>query len=324
MKLGETEPTARRIGPIPCVDDNGDPVIDDFSGGGEKEISVNDGPFAAALGDVEIIGDGYAYYQATEDDAMVQGFVVIKLSGVCQESTFREEVESAPQGIPVGTEDENFLHVGPCRVVDDNGDPLSVIDDVEIKTSINGRPWDNAGGTAFLFADGYVDYVPPAAEVEEIGWMAVKLTGACQEVVFRSTIVGDSSESGDTTPPSVSIVSPTPGVAIGEAGGFSKSYEVARATPIILEITDLSPGIRYLSVVARFYADAEDENPTEEVVYRRSNFRGLYVRGSSKAIIDDGLRLSIRRLGGWPSNSAGNVGHIVFAIDAVDQNGNLL
>lgn len=128
----------------------------------------------------------------------------------------------------------------------------------------------------------------------------------------------------DAVAPTISVVSPTPGVAVGAPGGFPRAYSSAKITPIVLDVTDVDPGVQYFVVIARFYADAEDENPTEEVVYRRSNFRGLYVKGSFATPIADGIRLSVLRVGGWPSNSTGSsVGHIAFAVDVLDADGNL-
>lgn len=122
---------------------------------------------------------------------------------------------------------------------------------------------------------------------------------------------------------SVDIVSPTPGVANGEPGGFSRNYQTAKNTAIVLDVTGLTPGVGYLTVIARLYSD-DEANPTEEVVYRRDNFRGLYVRSSSKSSLETGFRFSVKRYGGWPSNSQGSVGHIAFAVDVVDGDGNLL
>ncbi len=132
-----------------------------------------------------------------------------------------------------------------------------------------------------------------------------------------------SAPAGDSTAPTITIVSPTPGVAIGEPGGFPRRYRDARETPIVLNITDTNPGIQFVVIIARFYADAEDTNPDEEVVYRRGQFRGKYVRGSEQEAITGGAQLTILRAGGWPSSRTGELAHIVFAVDALDSGGNL-
>lgn len=100
-------------------------------------------------------------------------------------------------------------------------------------------------------------------------------------------------------------------------------YQVAKVTPIVLDIVDVAPGLKYIALIARFYATGESAHPDEEVVYRRGQFRGKYVVGSSLAAIAGGYRLTITREGGWPSNVQGVVGHIVFALDVLDSAGNL-
>lgn len=121
---------------------------------------------------------------------------------------------------------------------------------------------------------------------------------------------------GDTTPPSIAIISPTPSTAPGSPGGFSSDWATARITPIILEVTDLTPGIQYLALVCR-YAGATDEL----VVYRRGTLRGSFVGTSSVSVITNGLRLSVLPQGGWPSSDALN--DVTFEIDALDAAGNL-
>jgi hypothetical protein len=128
----------------------------------------------------------------------------------------------------------------------------------------------------------------------------------------------------DPTPPTISVVSPTPGVAPGQPGGFPTNYEQAKETPIVVDIIDANPGVRYSVVIARFYGTSETSTPDEEVVYRRGQFRGKYVAGSYATSIANGVRLTVKRKGGWPTKSDGSMGHILFAIDSVDQSGNLV
>lgn len=121
---------------------------------------------------------------------------------------------------------------------------------------------------------------------------------------------------GDATPPVITIVSPTPGVAPGAPGGFPADLESAKATPIVLQLTDAGAGLRYACIVARFHGSG-----TEEVVYRRGTFRGGYAVGSSSSAIAGGLQLSVKRLGGWPGSS--NLDDVSFEVDLLDAAGNL-
>lgn len=124
------------------------------------------------------------------------------------------------------------------------------------------------------------------------------------------------SGTGDTTPPTITVVSPTPGVAPGAPGGFPTDWAVARFTPIVLQITDAAPGNRYQGIVCR-YAGADDEI----VVYRRGLFRGQFVARSTEVAITNGKQLSVLPVNGWPSSDVLN--DVVFEVDAVDQAGNL-
>lgn len=131
-------------------------------------------------------------------------------------------------------------------------------------------------------------------------------------------------DKGDIDAPTVSVMSPTPGTAPGDVGGFPSRYDEAKDTAVILDVTDLDPGLSYVAIIARFYSSAEGDNPSEEVVYRRGQFRGKYVESSNANAVSGGLRLTIRRKGGWPSDGFGNLGHMLFAVDAVDGAGNTL
>ena len=120
----------------------------------------------------------------------------------------------------------------------------------------------------------------------------------------------------DTTAPTITIVSPTPGVAPGAPGGFSADWQTARMTPIVVDVTDVTPGIGYLCFVAKYPGWAEEIN-----VYRRGAFRGSFLGLSNIAAIANGFRLTILPLTGWPSSDALN--DITFDVDAIDADGNL-
>lgn len=219
MKLDETDATARLIGPIRCIDNDGNPVVAGFEDAGAVEISVNNGAFASVLGSITVIGGGYVYYQATAGDVSVEGFVTLKLEGICQESTIREEVEPAPEGIPFGTTSAALRHIGPLRIVDDDMVELATVVGITCEISINGSAWAAPGGTLSLVEAGYADYAATAGEVADIGWIAVKLTGTCQETVFRSSIVDPDAGGGggSLTAPTLTVLTT-----------FSESFRVAR------------------------------------------------------------------------------------------------
>lgn len=140
----------------------------------------------------------------------------------------------------------------------------------------------------------------------------ISIQGTAGVSTFDITIGGG----GDATAPTITIISPTPGTAPGDPGGFSLDWSVARMTPIVLEITDAAPGNRYQAIVCRYPG-----NPNELVVYRRGAFRGEWAALSSEAAITNGKRLTILPATGWPSSDALN--DVVFEVDAIDSAGNL-
>jgi len=120
----------------------------------------------------------------------------------------------------------------------------------------------------------------------------------------------------DTTPPTITILSPSPDVDPGAPGGFPLDWATARMTPIVARITDAAPGVLYQCVVARWPWQVD-----ETVVYRRGAFRGSFSLLSTQAMVGADLELSILPSGGWPSSDA--LVDLVLELDAIDASGNL-
>lgn len=127
---------------------------------------------------------------------------------------------------------------------------------------------------------------------------------------------GGSGSGGDTTPPTVTVVSPTPGVAPGQPGGFPADRRSADLTPIVLLLSDASPGIEYICVVAEY--------PTgPEIIFRRGRFFEPYMASSYLATPPD-VTMTVYRTGGWPRRSDPSLGsYIKFSVDAIDGDGNI-
>ena len=127
--------------------------------------------------------------------------------------------------------------------------------------------------------------------------------------------VAAGSGGGDVTPPTVTIISPTPGVAPGEAGGFPLDPTAARATPIVLRVTD-AVGLAALAI-SQVYRDAAGDAASMAVVY----WRGAYVEpyyGDVVATGDTQLDLTVNHRAGWPMGGA-----LEFDILPVDKSGNV-
>lgn len=125
----------------------------------------------------------------------------------------------------------------------------------------------------------------------------------------------------DAVPPVITFVSPTPGVAPGAAGGFPADPTAAKNTPIVIALEDTDPGLQYVCVSIAYTNELGET--IEETVYRRANFRGKYVKGSTAVMVGDALQLSIKREGGWLELIKGSSTGITFSADAIDQVGNV-
>ena len=127
----------------------------------------------------------------------------------------------------------------------------------------------------------------------------------------------------DENAPVITWVSPTPGAAPGSVGGFPRSPSVAKTFPVVIQIGDVDPGVQYVNVVV-VYTDGEG-NTIEETIYRRSNFRGLYVKGSKAEMVGGNLQLTIKRNSenGWLDLINGATRQFAMYADAVDSVGNV-
>jgi len=144
--------------------------------------------------------------------------------------------------------------------------------------------------------------------------LGVYTTASCSTGALLPYSVGNG---GTFDPPVITVVSPTPGVAPGMPGGFPLDPVAAAATEIVLQVTDINPGLALVVVSASFLG-----NTIAETVYRRGAFRGVYAASSYALPIAAGLELHCRRTGGWPAGTS-TIGDIEFDVDAIDLIGGL-
>lgn len=119
--------------------------------------------------------------------------------------------------------------------------------------------------------------------------------------------------------PTITVVSPTPGVAPGLPGGFPKSFAQAKDTEIVLQVTDPA-GLADVVVLATFLNYPTPGNQIVEAVFRRGAFLGNYLTLSYQVAIVDGVELHCRRVDGWPVGT-GTLGDVKFSVDAIDDAG---
>lgn len=111
-------------------------------------------------------------------------------------------------------------------------------------------------------------------------------------------------------PPVVTVVSPLPGVAPGDPGGFPLDPEAAKTTPVVLDVDTAGAAITDLVVLVRFL----NLPGNVEVVYYRGNFCGLYVESTKENTVT-GFQLTVKRAGGWFLD--GQQSSLEFVVDAL-------
>lgn len=98
---------------------------------------------------------------------------------------------------------------------------------------------------------------------------------------------GADSESIDG--PQITIVSPAPGLIPG-------TFAQASNTPLIFDVTDITPDLQIVLLWISFDAGAN-----ADMVHDDAGFFAKYASGSSRVAITNGYRYTIYRDGGWPA-----------------------
>lgn len=319
------DPTVPVLGHV--WNDVGDGTTDELQlrlpGGAYQNVTITQiaergyGDYAVVLTLAQVASLGYAFLELAVPGA--------------QPGTFTEAIVTFAQGIVVGESHDERREL-PFHLNQATVNPLLGL---ELHAFVAGEVRIRLPGAA-----DYVDVDEDQIVEKGGGDYALVLTDvqvlARGKVYLYASVAGSQPWSAtyeivdlpaeDNVPPMVVVISPTPGVPPGDPGGFPRSISEAKNTPIVLKVEDPMPGVRYIVIIARFYVDVEDAAPTEEVVFRRGQFRGKYVKNSFWVPTIDGIQLSVRRTGGWPASVVGTATskpYIVFAVDALDADGNL-
>lgn len=325
--VGEATQDAREIA-FHLADEN-DPLVGltghawpDIGGGLTDQLWVRlpgDAYAQVAIDQIAEVGYGDYVYRASSLDVATAGDVYLYAAVTgAQPWTGVEPVRYSIAGISVG-EAVDARRELPFHLPD-AVDPLQpfeggahVFAAGEVKIRLPGGAYANADVTRVI-AKGHGDYALVLTDLQVAArgkvFLAVIVEGAQPWTAYYDIVPASSA---DVSAPTVTIVSPTPGAYGGT--GFPEDWSIARVTPIVADITDLTPGNRYQCIVARF------PGGVERVVYRRGAFRDEFAASSWAEPIADGTRLHILPVFGWPSREA--VADITLEFDVVDAAGNL-
>jgi hypothetical protein len=317
MQLNEPNALLRRI-EFAIHDVDGVLIEDDSAltgvAAGDVQTSANGAAFANAPGTFGYAADGLYYYEATLAEAGVPGFLAVKF----ERAGFRTELAWEPVG-PIFTlgEDDPVLLRLPLVIYNDPDGELAEGADVDspeqLQTSLNAADFANAAGTLVEVSDGLYYYQAVAGDAAASVDLAVKFTKAGYRTTIETIEVEEPATASDTDAPTIVAISPTPGIAPGQPGGFPADPDLARVTPIIIELADAN-GLAYIGVFARFGGSDGPRTP----IFRRGAYEAGYSIFSSIEIVDEETtRLHVLADAGWQTTE------IEFVVDAVDNGGNV-
>lgn len=108
----------------------------------------------------------------------------------------------------------------------------------------------------------------------------------------------------DTTPPVVTVISPTPGLIPG-------NIRQAANTPLVIDVTDIAPGVAFLRVRIRYALLG-----MQCTLHNGTTFELGYQQNSTKVVIPNGFRFTLLPDDGWLSG-------FTLEVDAIDGAGNI-
>lgn len=245
MKLNESSASRRRVGPLLALTNPGGVAVtgEDFSGVGEKMISVAGAAFVAAAGAILEMGNGYYALQLEATEVETAPWVAVKLDVVCQPVISRGSITQGYEGaIAINEPDADKRRVGPVPAVNSSYVALTTTVGITVQISKNGAAWGAAAGTLTLTENGLLYYNPTVGEVDSAGWLALRFTGTMAETVFREDITAIA---GDITAPTITVVST-----------FGDNFRDNRTTPWQAELDDFPEGAD--AVIEVHYAERNE------------------------------------------------------------------
>lgn len=314
--------TPGQILPVYLEDAAGNPVTGVIPAAGELRLTLSGNTLQDGTGVWTEGGSGKYTYEMTQPESDTPGYVGILVT-VPNAKPYPYVDEAEGSLLPTSSAEARRV---PVWVADVLGNGLEGLDaEILYEIAFEEGDFEAISGTHGEAGGGFYYYENTSPELD-YRLITLKAThDDAEDYVYAYSAAGVTS---DTTAPELIVVSPTPGATPGSVGGFPASRAVADLTPVVLKIYDVNPGLRYACVTLPadpVLVDGVTVTP-EEVVYRRGQFRGRFVAGSTQRTYHEEIEeedtvvveLSIRRLGGWPRTPAS----LIFSLDMVDQSGN--
>lgn len=286
MKFNEPDPSRRRI-PIYLEDVNKNPVTGVVLAPADIRVSKSGDPFAASLGISVEVGGGLYYYQATQAETATLSYMMITVVAVgAQKYVYTVDIgdrivvdnaTAAARRIPIYLED-----------ADKAGVPLLVLAGLS-SFSKNGGAYGAPAGVFTELEDGAYSYEATAGEVDTIGISVMRvLDPTIVDFVYTWDVIA-----GTVGAIVVSNIEPVPLLPVLPQDAIQFDITSPPGFALILPMISLNPFT------------------VPEPVHDFENFEPLYAQRSSRTMIPNGFRYTIRRKGGWYAQP-----HlIIYAVD---------
>jgi hypothetical protein len=286
MNYNESDPTKRRI-PIYLEDTAGDPVTGVVFAAADIRVTKSGDPMANSLGTSAEVGGGLYYYQATQAETVTLSYIMIAATGAgAKKYVFSVDIGNridvsnpiaAARRIPIYLENAAG-----------NGVPGLVLAGLS-SFSKNGAALVAPAGSFTPLEFGAYSYEATLAEIDAAGFGVMRvLDPLIVDFVYTWDVIATAV--GSIV---VSNVAPVPPLPVLPQDAIQFDITSPPGFALILPMISLNPFT------------------VPEPVHNSVDFEPLYEQGSTRTVITDGFRYTIRRKGGWYAQP--NL--IIYAVD---------
>lgn len=299
MDPGETDPELRRVIGVVYLDDGVTLATDaDVSPpSGSMTVTFNGLPPVPAAGHFVGNGDGEYYYEFAISEIPSDGFAGFLLDRPGYAKTWF--MADVGQTWAVGETTATKLRL-PIFIRDDQSPPqlvtsaATVTASGQLQSALNNVSFTDASGTLHFVATGLHYYQGVSADAAAEGAFSIRWTKAGYQEELAWTPV-----TSPTSPASLVSISPTPGAAPGDPGGFPAAPVLAATTPVQIVISNAVPNLA--EILVTFTVDGD-----EEIAYYAGLARGRYAAKSIQFVSGAQVTLNLARDLGW-SQTAGSM-----------------